>query len=63
MIEIGLISPPVGLNVYVLAGTPGVRREDAFRGILWFLPAELCTTTLLFLIPDLVTWLPSLIAE
>ncbi len=62
MIEIGLISPPVGLNVYVLAGTPGVKMEDAFRGIAWFLPAELFTTTLLFLIPDLVTWLPSLIA-
>jgi TRAP-type C4-dicarboxylate transport system permease large subunit len=59
MIEIGLITPPVGLNVYVLAGTPGVRLEDAFRGIAWFLPAELFTTTLLFLIPGLVTWLPS----
>jgi C4-dicarboxylate transporter, DctM subunit len=59
MIEIGLISPPVGLNVYVLAGTPGVRMEDAFRGIAWFLPAELFTTTVLFLIPDLVTWLPN----
>lgn len=62
MIEIGLISPPVGLNVYVLAGTPGVRMEDAFRGIAWFLPVELATTTLLFLVPDLVTWLPSLLA-
>ncbi|TYP88874.1 TRAP transporter large permease [Blastococcus xanthinilyticus] len=59
MIEIGLITPPVGLNVYVLAGTPGVRLEDAFRGIAWFLPAELFTTSLLFLVPDLVTWLPS----
>lgn len=63
MIEIGLISPPVGLNVYVLAGTPGVRMQDAFRGIAWFLPVELATTTLLFLVPDLVTWLPSLLAH
>lgn len=63
MIEIGLISPPVGLNVYVLAGTPGVRMEDAFRGIAWFLPVELATTTLLFLVPGLVTWLPSLLAN
>lgn len=63
MIEIGLISPPVGLNVYVLAGTPGVRMEDAFKGIAWFLPAELFTTTVLFLIPDLVTWLPGLINQ
>jgi len=63
MIEIGLISPPVGLNVYVLAGTPGVRMEDAFRGIAWFLPVELATTTLLFLVPGLVTWLPGLLAN
>ena len=44
-----------------VAGTPGVKMEDAFRGIAWFLPAELFTTTVLFLTPDLVTWLPDLI--
>ncbi|WP_344336705.1 TRAP transporter large permease [Brevibacterium salitolerans] len=61
MVELGLITPPVGMNVFVLAGTRGVTVANAFRGVAWFVPAELLVVSILFTFPDLVTWLPSTI--
>lgn len=60
LIELGLITPPVGMNVFVLAGTKGVTLESAFKGIIWFIPADLAIVLLLFFFPELVTWLPDL---
>ncbi len=60
MCEIGLITPPVGLNVYVIAG---IDREtpltDIFRGAGWFVVMEVVTTLLIFFFPLIVTWLPN----
>ncbi|GAA4282777.1 TRAP transporter large permease [Brevibacterium daeguense] len=61
LVELGLITPPVGMNVFVLAGTKGVTLEDAFRGIIWFIPMEIVIVLILFTFPELVTWLPNLI--
>ncbi|MBC8460905.1 MAG: TRAP transporter large permease [Deltaproteobacteria bacterium] len=59
MCEFGLITPPVGLNVYVLASVrPDVPLTDIFRGCLWFLLFDLVTITVLWLFPVLTTWLP-----
>lgn len=61
--EIGLITPPVGLNVYVLAGVVrDVPLADIFKGCLWFVIFELITTAILFLFPLLSTWLPATMA-
>lgn len=61
MIEIGLITPPFGINAYVVAGVAkDVSVTDAFRAVLWFLPADILTIILLFTFPELVTWLPSM---
>ncbi|MYN13313.1 TRAP transporter large permease subunit [Pusillimonas sp. TS35] len=59
MCEIGLITPPMGLNVYVIAGidrdTP---LTQIFRGAWWFVVMEIVTTLILFFFPIIVTWLP-----
>lgn len=59
MCEIGLITPPVGLNVYVIAGidkrTP---LHEIFKGAWWFVLMEVVTTALLFFFPVIVTGLP-----
>jgi tripartite ATP-independent transporter DctM subunit len=61
LIEVGLMTPPVGLNVFVLRGiAPSLSLTDAFKAVLAFLPVEIAVITVLFLFPDLVTWLPSL---
>jgi len=58
--EIGLITPPVGLNVYVLAGVVRhVPLPDIFRGCFPFVVMQLVMTVLLFVIPEMATWLPS----
>jgi tripartite ATP-independent transporter DctM subunit len=59
MCEIGLITPPVGLNVYVLAGVVrDVPLASIFKGCLWFVIFELVSTALLFFFPIISTWLP-----
>ena len=63
LIEIGMITPPVGMNAYVAAGTtPGLQVEEVFRGLLPFYFVDVVLVCLIFAIPDVVTWLPSLSA-
>jgi C4-dicarboxylate transporter, DctM subunit len=63
MIELGLITPPVGINVYVVAGAaPGLTVEDAFKGIWPFGVMDVITVVILFAFPVLTTWLPNLAA-
>lgn len=63
MIELGLITPPVGINVYVVAGAaPGLTVEDAFKGIWPFGLTDMVTIAILFAFPALTTWLPGLAA-
>ncbi|MER1968033.1 TRAP transporter large permease [Castellaniella sp. GW247-6E4] len=64
LIEIGLLTPPVGLNCYVVAGThPGLRSDEVFRGVMPFIATDLIVCAILFLVPSLVTWLPTTIAN
>jgi tripartite ATP-independent transporter DctM subunit len=60
--EIGLITPPVGMNVYTVhAATEGqVELTDIFRGIVPFLLAEFLTLGLLVAFPQLSLWLPGM---
>lgn len=60
MTEIALITPPLGLNVYVVKGLapPQTRLEDIFMGIFPFLLMDLLTLAMIFLFPAIVTWLP-----
>ncbi|EKV27723.1 hypothetical protein C882_1318 [Caenispirillum salinarum AK4] len=58
-VEIGLITPPLGLNVYVTSSVTGVKLSEAFRGVMPFLVMELVLLLILVLWPDLTLWLPS----
>jgi len=59
LIEIGLVTPPLGINVFVLVGTVGnLRAETAFRGAIPFILAEMVTVALLFAFPQIALWLP-----
>ena len=60
-IEIGMVTPPVGINCFVVAGTSNTRVETIFRGVAPFVLLELVVVTLLFALPELSTWLQSLI--
>lgn len=59
MAEIGLVTPPVGINVFVVSRYTGVPVEDVFIGVTPHVIAHLVAITLLILFPALVLWLPS----
>lgn len=61
MAEFCLITPPIGLNCFVVAGArDDLSVEDVFRGVTPFFIADALTILLLLLFPGIVTWLPSL---
>lgn len=58
--EIGLITPPVGMNLFVIQGAAGdVRQSTIFRGIMPFLVADVVRIVILIAIPAISLWLPS----
>jgi tripartite ATP-independent transporter DctM subunit len=60
-VELALITPPVGMNLYVIkAIAPDFSMADIFRGVSWFVVADLCTLTLLILFPGITLLLPDL---
>jgi len=63
LIEIGLITPPVGLNVFVIKGIVGnlMSTETIFKGILWFLVADIFCVILLIAFPEITLFLPRLL--
>ncbi len=59
--EIGLLTPPVGLNVFVIKGVaPDVPIGTIFRGIFPFLIADMCHVAVLIGFPQLVLFLPGM---
>lgn len=63
LIEIGMITPPVGMNAFVTAGTiDGLEVEEVFRGLLPFYLAEVAIVAVIFAVPEVATWLPSISA-
>ncbi|MEW6672228.1 MAG: TRAP transporter large permease [Thermodesulfobacteriota bacterium] len=60
--EMGVITPPVGVNVFVIKGiAPHVPLETIFKGIFPFLVALITMTILLMVYPQIATYLPNFI--
>jgi tripartite ATP-independent transporter DctM subunit len=61
IIEIGVITPPIGLNVYVVKGVLGdtISLSDLFKGILPFFYMDVLTLAILVAFPQISLWLPS----
>jgi TRAP-type C4-dicarboxylate transport system permease large subunit len=60
MAELCLITPPIGLNCFVVAGVrDDLSVGDVFRGVTPFFIADAITIGLLIAFPGIVLWLPS----
>jgi C4-dicarboxylate transporter DctM subunit len=60
--QMGVITPPVGMNVYVVSGIDrSLSLQTIFRGALPFLGAIILTCIILMVFPSLATWLPSVV--
>ncbi len=62
LLEIGMITPPVGMNVFVIKGVVGnmVRLTTIFRGVLWFVVVDLIIVAICIAFPDIILFLPAL---
>ncbi len=61
MAEFCLITPPIGLNCFVVAGVrDDLSVQDVFKGVMPFFIADAVTIALLLAFPQIVLWLPSL---
>ena len=60
MCEICLITPPVGLNVYIVRSVaPDIPLEEIFRGIIPFVAMDIITVALFIAFPQIITFLPN----
>lgn len=65
LLEIGLVTPPVGLNLYVLhsALSGEVKLRDIISGTTWFIAMDILTLFILIAFPAISLFLPSLMAQ
>jgi tripartite ATP-independent transporter DctM subunit len=62
VVEFGLITPPIGMNVFVLSRLiPDVTTWQIFRGVTPFILADIARLALMFAFPILILWLPNLL--
>jgi len=63
MMEAGLITPPLGLNIFVIAGVADVPMEIIFRGAFPFLLAILAVVILVTVFPQIALFLPGMMMK
>lgn len=61
LLEISMITPPVGMNVFVIKGVVGnlISTTGIFKGVVWFIVADFVLLALMMFFPDLVLFLPN----
>jgi len=65
MIEVSLITPPVGINCLIIKGIAGdyATLSDIFRGVGWFFVTDLTTIVFLLAFPQITLFLPALMYQ
>jgi TRAP-type C4-dicarboxylate transport system permease large subunit len=64
VVELGLITPPVGLNVFIISALArDVPISETFRGVMPFFAVEILRIALLLALPALCLWLPAFMAK
>jgi C4-dicarboxylate transporter DctM subunit len=58
ILEMGLITPPVGLNVFALAGVTGIPLHTIFRGVLPFVVAMIICVIIIAVFPQIALFIP-----
>ncbi|MEM7290432.1 MAG: TRAP transporter large permease subunit, partial [Pseudomonadota bacterium] len=62
LVELGLITPPVGMNLFIIkAQSQGLKMATLYKSIAPFLIAPILLIALLFILPSLALWLPSIL--
>jgi tripartite ATP-independent transporter DctM subunit len=58
VVEVGLITPPVGMNLFIINSmSPGTRLSETYRGVLPFVASDMVRTAILVAFPPITLWL------
>jgi C4-dicarboxylate transporter DctM subunit len=58
-VEVALVTPPYGLNLFVLQATvPDIKLGDLYRGVIWFVLMDIIRLVILIAFPQVALWLP-----
>jgi len=60
-VEMGVVTPPVGLNLFAVSGTSKIPLPQVLKGTIPFFLGDLTVLLLVIFFPELATWLPSLL--
>jgi C4-dicarboxylate transporter, DctM subunit len=63
MVEIGTMTPPFGMHLFILQGTMGARFQDAVMGGIPFIALWLVMVGVIVSFPDIATWLPGIMGS
>ena len=64
VVELGLITPPVGMNVFVISAlAKDTPMSETFKGVMPFFGAEIIRVALILAFPAMVLWLPTYLAS
>jgi tripartite ATP-independent transporter DctM subunit len=61
LVELGLLTPPVGVNLFIIQGISGSHLGEVFRGTIPFFLIMVVGFIIMVFLPDIVLWLPSII--
>ena len=62
VVEVGLITPPVGMNLFIIHGmAPDIPIQKTFRGVIPFVASDLVRVVILVAFPVITLWLPRLL--
>jgi len=61
LMEAGLLTPPVGVNLFIMQGVTGESLEEVAKGALPFVVFMLLLLAVLYIWPPIATWLPGLL--
>merc|ERR1711974_556184 len=63
VVELGLITPPVGMNVFVISAlAKDTPMSETFKGVMPFFAAEMIRVAILLAFPAITLWLPRLLS-
>jgi C4-dicarboxylate transporter DctM subunit len=60
-VELSVITPPVGFNLFAVSGISKIPIQTVLRGAMFFFLSDLLVTAVIILFPPLSTWLPRLL--
>ena len=62
-VEMSVITPPVGLNLFAVSGTSNIPITTVMKGSIPFFGADLVTLLIVIFVPATATWLPSVLVK